>query len=93
MSSVKGPQQKKINAYQRDHRTVMEYPHAFRKNWPKKKARIIRRERRKLTDAVKSGDTDLSPAKLKTMKIRGQLRKSYVLTLGMKVNRQMDRRH
>ena len=91
MSFVKNPQQKKLNAYQKDHRTVMENPHAFRKNWPKKKAKIVRRERRKSTAAVKSGDADISPAKLKTIKIRGHLRKYYVLTLGMKVNRQMVR--
>ncbi|MHB1766595.1 MAG: hypothetical protein ACYCUV_01940 [Phycisphaerae bacterium] len=69
----------------------MENPHAFRKDWPKKKAKIVRRARRKWIAPVKSGDADLSPAKLKTIKIRGHVRKNYVLTLGMKVNRQMDR--
>jgi hypothetical protein len=45
MKRLKSPQLKKQDEYDKDHRPHMENPHAFRKNWPKKKARVHRRER------------------------------------------------
>ncbi len=42
MSKIRTPVEKKRAAYARDHRTAMEAPHAFRKNWRKKKAGINR---------------------------------------------------
>lgn len=41
----KSPQRKKNDEYDKDHRTCMEHPHAFRKNWPKKKASANRKIR------------------------------------------------
>jgi hypothetical protein len=62
MSSVKNPPAKKRNELARDHRTAMEAPHAFRKNWPKKKALANRRTRRRaadqLSDLRRGGDPD-----------------------------------
>jgi hypothetical protein len=46
VSRIKAPPDKKRAAYDHDHRTDMEAPHAFRKNWPKKKARLSRKHRR-----------------------------------------------
>ena len=54
MSRLKTPPEKRAAARQRDHRTEMEAPHAFRKNWPKKKARINRNRRRAASAAVRS---------------------------------------
>ena len=46
MSKIKAPPDKKRAEYDRDHRTEMEAPHAFRKNWPRKKPRLSRKHRR-----------------------------------------------
>jgi hypothetical protein len=46
VSKIKAPPEKKRAEYDRDHRTAMEAPHAFRKNWPRKKARLTRVHRR-----------------------------------------------
>ena len=55
---------KKKDEYEKDHRTRMENPHAFRKNWPKKKARANRRSRRKL-DMLLLSERDVTPAMMK----------------------------
>lgn len=59
MSSTKSPQEKKRLAYN-DHVTPAEYPHAFRKKFPKKKAAAQRAVRRKVRQRLKSksGDED-----------------------------------
>lgn len=49
----KTPQQKKQLELKKDHFTLAEYPHAFRKSWPKKKAHLNRQYRRK-SDAILS---------------------------------------
>ena len=54
MSRFKTPPEKKRAAYDHDHRTAMEAPHAFRKNWPRKKARINRGRRRAANRVVES---------------------------------------
>lgn len=42
------PQAKKALAYQRDHRIAAEYPHPFRRSWPRKEAQLNRRYRRRV---------------------------------------------
>src|SRR5262249_51602227 len=71
MSRLKTSPEKRAAALKRDHRTEMEAPHAFRKNWPKKKARI-NRNRRRVADAavqavLKGGEPDdlLVPRRLR----------------------------
>jgi hypothetical protein len=51
VSRLKTAPEKRTAALKRDHRTAMEAPHAFRKNWPKKKARV-NRGRRRVGEAV-----------------------------------------
>jgi len=45
-SPVRDPQEKKRLSYERDYRNVSEYPHAFRRKWPRNKARANRAFRR-----------------------------------------------
>jgi len=40
MSTRKPPAEKKRLAYQKDHIVNAEYPHAFRRQWPVKKAHL-----------------------------------------------------
>jgi hypothetical protein len=61
----KSPQQKKALAYKRDRRITAEYPHAFRRYWPLKKARANRKYRRQVAlvlddvkEQVKLGDDE-----------------------------------
>lgn len=42
------PEEKKQIAYDKDHVVRADYPHAFRRNWPRRKARAARKERRKV---------------------------------------------
>jgi hypothetical protein len=37
----KNPQDKKRMEYERNHYVIAEYPHAFRKNWPRKKTQTL----------------------------------------------------
>ena len=78
------PQQKKWLSHTRDHRTGMENPHAFRKNWPKKKARANRRDRAVLRSHPPAAD-GLTPAALRSVTARRAIVKSYVRTLREKV--------
>jgi hypothetical protein len=41
-------QQKKVDSYKKDRRLKAEYPHSFRRKWPKKKARAERKYRRRI---------------------------------------------
>jgi hypothetical protein len=76
MSRLKTSPEKRAAALKRDHRTAMEAPHAFRKNWPKKKTRINRNRRRVADGAVqaivKGGDPDelLVPRRLRGEHLR-----------------------
>jgi hypothetical protein len=64
MMRRKSPQLKKQDEYDKDHRTLMEHPHAFRKNWPKKKAYANRSTRRMLKSLLtKSGENSSAEAK------------------------------
>jgi hypothetical protein len=50
VSKCRAPQEKKRLAYERDHYvSAGESRHAFRKNWPKKKARLNRKHRHRVT--------------------------------------------
>jgi hypothetical protein len=44
----KSPQEKKAESYKKDRRLRAEYPHAFRRKWPKKKVRAERSYRRRM---------------------------------------------
>jgi hypothetical protein len=58
MKNQKSPQLKKLDSYEKDHRTQMENPHAFGKNWPKKKAKENRRDRMVLRSSLAWADLD-----------------------------------
>jgi hypothetical protein len=58
MSKMKSPRHKKQLAYERDHFHVPEYPHAFRKTWPRAKARAQRAARRKVREVLKTANDD-----------------------------------
>jgi|SRR6185437_11669743 len=58
MKTRKSPQLKKRDEYDKTFRTRMENPHAFRKNWPKKKARANRAGRVAVRNAWASMDLD-----------------------------------
>jgi hypothetical protein len=47
MSKERSPQDKKELAKEKDHFSPSEYPHAFRRQWPQKKARVERAFRHK----------------------------------------------
>lgn len=69
----KSPQEKKRDSYKRDRYVQLEAPHAFRKNWPKKKARAqqaYRHEAKQVLDtAVKAPEiADVSENVVKTLK-------------------------
>jgi hypothetical protein len=94
LSKLKNPADKKRAAYDRDHRTAMEAPHAFRKNWRKKKARINRVRRRaadRVVNGVLKGD-DTERAVVPT-RVRGEhLHKDGVSSLREAVANRDDRR-
>ena len=57
-------------------------PHAFRKNWPKKKARANRSERAAVRSLIASTQSDdLTSALLKHLVYRHTIRKSFVMPL------------
>jgi hypothetical protein len=76
----KSPQLKKQDEYDKDHRTFMENPHAFRKNWSKKKARINRKERHLLQLLVAKGD-EISNAQMRSLIRPKSIYKTGVKTL------------
>jgi hypothetical protein len=79
------PQAKKALAYQRDHRIAAEYPHQFRRSWPRKEARLNRRYRRRvqqLLDAARQY-TPEQQADLSVIPVRRYIaRKQGVVPLG-----------
>ncbi len=60
MSSIKSPPAKKRNALDRDHVVAAEYPHGFRKLWPRKKAWFNRSYRRKVRQLLPTPSDDLA---------------------------------
>jgi len=82
MRTKKSPKLKKIDSYDKDHRTQMENPHAFRKNWPKKKARENRRDRVALRSALADTDAeDLTSKAVGKLRDKTTIRKSSVSSL------------
>lgn len=61
MKQRKSPQQKKILSYKRDRRIAAEYPQAFRRYWPLKKARASRKYRRQVTQALNEVKEQVKP--------------------------------
>lgn len=93
MKRRKSPRLKKQDEYGKDHRTDMENPHAFRKNWPKKKARANRRDRVAVRSLVASADAeDLTGARVKSVVGGHDIWKSGVMTLRDWVRRAPPRR-
>lgn len=83
MKSRKTPQSKKRAEYDRDHRVAAnESRHAFRKNWPKNKAKANRRNRVAQRRAVASADpAGVTAPLLKSVNRRRTIRKSGVVSL------------
>jgi hypothetical protein len=82
MKPRKSPQLKKRDEYDKTFRTRMENPHAFRKNWSKKKARENRRERAAVRSVFASAEPDEVTAKLlKCIVYRHTIHKSDVMPL------------
>lgn len=94
----KTPQQKKELAVKKDHFVRAEHPHAFRKNWPRKKARTNRDYRRKTEEilsqakrAITSEDSEivageLTAAHIKQSVSRKRLRKSGKVSLAERIS-------
>jgi len=66
MSKIKSPVEKKAASYKKDHVVWAEYPKAFRKKWPRKKAKANRTQRHKqrrllepITDVETAIDTEV----------------------------------
>lgn len=82
MKQRKSPQLKKQDEYEKTCRTRMENPHAFRKNWPKKKARENRSERAAVRSLMASSHPDdLTGELLKHIVHRHTIHKSGVMPL------------
>lgn len=100
----KSPQLKKELSLKKDHFTFAEYPHAFRRNWKRKKARANREYRRKseqlLAPAkprISAGDAeavfgDLTNGHLKNSISRKRLRKSGTVSVGQMVDIKLRKR-
>lgn len=100
----KSPQKKKNLEYSKGHFTFSEYPHAFRRNWKRKKARVNRQYRRKsdeLLAQAKPGISaneveliacDLTAAHLQKSVLKERLRKSGTVTVGEKIKLKLERR-
>lgn len=70
MSKVKTPQEKKRLAYDRDHVSPAEYPHAFRKTWPRKKAQAERSARREVRQLLGTGGDEIAVANVLRKEVR-----------------------
>ncbi|WP_020472593.1 hypothetical protein [Zavarzinella formosa] len=70
MSKVKSPVEKKALAYCRDHVSPSEYPHGFRKTWPRKKIRPGRAARHKVRQILRTTGDDTLAATVVRKKVR-----------------------
>jgi hypothetical protein len=70
MSKVKSPVDKKRLVYDRDHVTPAEYPHAFRKQWPRKKAKAERAARRKVRQVLQASGEDTAATVVRREPVR-----------------------
>jgi hypothetical protein len=92
MKRRKSPYLKKQDEYDKDYRPLIEHPHAFRKNWPKKKARVNRSERAAVRKLMTSGRFEITSASLKKIKSRHWVRKCGILTLRQRLEFNRRRR-
>jgi len=82
MKTRKSPQLKKRDGYDKTFRTRMENPHAFRKNWPRKKARANRAGRAAARKAFARVDVEeMTDQLLRRMLNRRTILKSGVMPL------------
>ena len=95
MRRRKSPQLKKQDEYDKDYRPYTEYPHAFRKNWPKKKARANRRERSlvKILFQSTTDESKLTRAAIRSVKKRlPKIVKNGVVTLRERIENNHKKR-
>jgi Mg-chelatase subunit ChlI len=93
MARRKSPWQKKQDAYDRDYRLYLENPHAFRKNWPKKKARANRAERVKARSLLAGlPPEDVTAGAIEAAVARVDIVKSGVVTLRTRIRDNLHRR-
>ncbi len=91
MSTRKPPAEKKALAYQKDHIVDAEYPHAFRRKWPVKKARANRAFRRRAhqllneVDSVTLDQDDSGEVRLETVRRREVRKWGSAIPLGARV--------
>jgi hypothetical protein len=100
----KSPQQKKQLEYDKDHFTFSESPHAFSKQWRRKKTHLSRQYRRRSEELlapakpqISADDAervvgDLTIGHLKYSITRKPLRKSSTVTVGEKVQLKLEKR-
>jgi len=100
----KSPQQKKSLEYGRDHFTFSEHPHAFRRNWKRKKTQANRETRRKSDELLAqtkpempAADVELiageiTVAQLAKSVLRKRLRKGGTVSVGEKVKLKLEKR-
>jgi hypothetical protein len=100
----KSPQEKKQLEYSKDHFTFSETPHAFPRQWRRKKARVNRQYRRKSDELLapakqhlSASDAevlvgDLTIGHLKDSITRKRLRKSSTVSVGEKVRIKLEKR-
>jgi hypothetical protein len=70
MSKVKSAPEKKRLAYAHDHVTPAEYPHAFRKKWPRKKAKAERSARHKVRQLLDATGDDAIVGVIRRKRVR-----------------------
>src|SRR5260221_8207391 len=70
MSKIKSPPEKKRLAYGRDHVSPAEYPHAFRKTWPRKRAKTQRAARCKVQEVLDATSDDKIAAAVPRKRVR-----------------------
>ncbi len=84
MSPSTNPTLKKALAYKKDHRVAAEYPHAFRRIWPRKKAWANRKYRhraqQRLAEAMSYGPDEQADSSVLPVR-RDKQRKSGVMPL------------
>lgn len=100
----KSPQQKKELEFSRDHFTFSEHPHAFRRNWKRKKTQANREVRRKSDELLAqakpempAADVELiageiTVAQLAKSVLRKRLRKGGTVSVGEKVKLKVEKR-
>ena len=100
----KSPQQKKRLEYDKDHFTFSESPHAFPKQWRRKKTQATRENRRKSDELLVQAKPEMSAkdidlvvgdvtlAQLAKSVLRKRLHKRGTVTVGEKVKLKLEKR-